>query len=717
MILDINNENELLDRATKNFNIGIINENAVTLKSLTDSIIKNYKSSKNINFFSELASVNNISIKIVSLINKKCNIIIGTNQIYYKSFTDAATKNPGIKFITVNETTPTNTSATNTTATNTTATATTATNTATNSSTLKNLISFNFVIEQSAFLAGYLAAKTTLTNNVGMIIESTFNASDEYVKGFYQGIYYYNKNSNKSIQLTTEYVTDNNTILNCANIMQEQKVDVLLPLTTVINETVLKTVISNKMKIIYAGPYLNIVNKQIQDGKLNIGSIIQVYDKFIIEMINGLLKNINKTLYSGTLANSFIKFNMTSNVSSNNKSEIEALVKLINTNQIKINNIELNLLTTFNNQQEKELWNNFGNRHKININIDSNSNRDNIINKVKSGAGDIIYSPHEWRYTFKTNDIIIPIEIPNKNEFETKLLGPGPTYFGIPFNKENIGLFVNTKLVPKPPTTFEELEQICVKNGWTILIAGPDDPYHMYPILKGLGAIGFGSNNNNLSYNTSTMTASDIDFGNSTFLSNVDKLDNWYKTLFTFGVDGWTKMMELWNDPNTKTPFLISGPWQFQNIKNVPYTTAPIPSINGIKSVPCLGLRLVYLTKQMSLNPYKNKIIKLVASSSEQILMNGSPVNIKSIENYGNIYIKHLGEAGIDGDLIPYGPFMDSVWVQLANAIKDIKSGKQKAKDAFTIASANIKGLKSIEINKSSRILYAHLIKNKKTSL
>ena len=137
--------------------------------------------------------------------------------------------------------------------------------------------------------------------------------------------------------------------------------------------------------------------------------------------------------------------------------------------------------------------------------------------------------------------------------------------YGMPTQIENIGLVVNTKLVPKMPTTFAQLESEALafkkKNhlayGIAVQQGTGGDAYHMYPFFSGLGGYIFGTNR------AGNLDASDIGVANPTFLENAALIDKWNKEgLINSKADESTCKTHF---KKSQAAFWITGPWAVAN--------------------------------------------------------------------------------------------------------------------------------------------------------
>ena len=113
--------------------------------------------------------------EVKSLVDAKCDLIIGVGFLITDAIDKAAVANPQIKFAQVDDPGLVNGKA------------------------IANLRGLTFATNQSAFLAGYLAAGFTKTGKVATYGGINIPPVSIYMDGFAQGVAYYNKVKSKSV--------------------------------------------------------------------------------------------------------------------------------------------------------------------------------------------------------------------------------------------------------------------------------------------------------------------------------------------------------------------------------------------------------------------------------------------------------------------------------------------------------------------------------------
>jgi arabinogalactan oligomer/maltooligosaccharide transport system substrate-binding protein len=316
-----------------------------------------------------------------------------------------------------------------------------------------------------------------------------------------------------------------------------------------------------------------------------------------------------------------------------------------------------------------------------------------------ANAPDVVVAAHFWTGQLTANGLVEPLS-PSKaiaKQFPTSALDAFSSgtsvkrLYGIPFQVENVGLLVNTKLA-KVPTTFAQLESealaakkkahlsfgICVQQG------SDGDAYHMYPFFSGLGGYIFGINK------SGTLNPKDVGIANPTFIRNSKLIDKWNKEgLINSRVD-----YSVCDSAFTKsqTPFWITGPWAVSDVQKagITFKVVQVPSIYK-PAVPFLGVDGLMVTKFATTHNVDKAAKDLVTnyfstpSAQTQLAAAGGRVPANLNARPSNAVVAQFGEAGKGGVPMPNIPQMSSVWNDLDQAwVRSTKgSGAMPAARSF----------------------------------
>jgi maltose-binding protein MalE len=325
--------------------------------------------------------------------------------------------------------------------------------------------------------------------------------------------------------------------------------------------------------------------------------------------------------------------------------------------------------------------------------------RDDLITAAPKGLGpDILVGPHDWVGQLAASGVLSRMTSINKSAFASSAIA-GFSYkgllYGVPYNIENVAMFVNTKLSPTNPKTFAELEAT-----WASLKAAGTakvgieipygDPYHHTPIFTALG--GYVFKNGPAGWNVK-----DIGINSKAFAANASKLDGMY----TSGLLSKSSNYDFVQWYAGKAPFMITGPWNLGNVKKsgIAYAIAPVPAYNGTAATPWVGVNGFMLSAFA-----KNKVVarsfltNVVSSDDFQVALfkvgDRMPALLSAAANpavASNADFLAFGQYGSTGVPMPNIPQMSAVWTDWGNAFKTVADGKSTAAEAFKLAAANIK--------------------------
>lgn len=331
--------------------------------------------------------------------------------------------------------------------------------------------------------------------------------------------------------------------------------------------------------------------------------------------------------------------------------------------------------------------------------------QDNVKSSLKTvravDAPDIIIGAHDWIGALKADGKIQPVVLPPVAKFDAKVKAAfqiSGRQYGVPMQTENVALFRNTKLVPKAPKTFAELEKVALalkkkksSDRNFIPFAVPQgtggDAYHMYPLFSGLGGYFFGGNS--LKWKTN-----DVGVANAKFLKNSTLIDKWYKEgLIKASVSA---DIALNSFTSGNAPFYISGPWNLGKIRSsgVSYAITPVPTIvKGIKPVPLIGVQGAMLTSWSNSHGVAisaKKVLSALAGKDSQLfisnLMLRTPANLQALAQFSRPGATEFQQAGKGGVPMAAMTAMNAVWASVGTAWVKSTSGASKAAPAFKSA-------------------------------
>jgi maltose-binding protein MalE len=335
--------------------------------------------------------------------------------------------------------------------------------------------------------------------------------------------------------------------------------------------------------------------------------------------------------------------------------------------------------------------------------------RDDLATVTPDAAPDVIMGANDWVGELAVNGSIVRLNLASN---ATAALASGAVQafnyagkqYGTPVAIENIALITNANLVKTQPTTFDQLstQALALKKAGKVDIplaiqqGAGGDAYHMYPMFSGLGGYIFGVTPKG-AYNVRN-----VGVFNKAFAANAKVIDGWNKTgLVNSKVTGDIATAAF---TSGKAPFWITGPWNLDKIKNVPFKyriTAVPPIVAGDKPVPFIGVQGVMLTKYAAVHGVEAAARSLVsefmptekAQFQLSALNDRFPANIAAAARVTNPQLKQFGFAGSGGVPIPNVSQMNAVWGPLGAAwVNSTKgAGATPAAKAFAQAEVAIK--------------------------
>ena len=336
----------------------------------------------------------------------------------------------------------------------------------------------------------------------------------------------------------------------------------------------------------------------------------------------------------------------------------------------------------------------------VNKGTDPGVIRSGLSTVAAADAPDIIVGAHDWTGELAANGLVEPLypsaavkaQFPQYTRDAFSYGTAVKKLYGMPTTVENIGLLVNTKLVPKVPSTFAQLEKtalalkkknhlafgICVQQG------SGGDAYHMYPFFSGLGGYVFGTNK------AGNLDPSDLGVANQVFLKNASLIDKWNKE----GLINSKADYSTCNDAFTKgrAPYWVTGPWSVSNIEKagVKFRVVQVPPI-AKRAVPFLGVQGVMVTKYASAHNVdsaaKDLVVNYFSTAAAQTDFAAAggrpPANVKA--KSADPVLAQFSLASRGGVPMPNIPQMASVWTDLGQAwVRSTKgAGAMPAKRSF----------------------------------
>lgn len=300
--------------------------------------------------------------------------------------------------------------------------------------------------------------------------------------------------------------------------------------------------------------------------------------------------------------------------------------------------------------------------------------KEDFIKQVPTGKGpDVVVGAHDWLGAWVQNGVVAPLTVDNAADFQpvaTQAMSYEGQQYGLPVSIENVALIRNTDLDPATHATFDEM----IATGQSLVAAGTAefpfivqvganaDPYHMYPIQSSFGAPVFGLNADG-SYNSE-----DLQLANAGGDAFAAKLVEWGASgVLTTSVDG---DIAIENFVNKKAPYIITGPWNIERIKEagINYSIEQVPSAGGSPSTPFVGVQGFFVSSQSENQLLANKfVVEYLGSEEVQTAIfeaggRAPALNSAFDAAQSNPDVAAFGAVGAAGVPQPSIPAMGQVW-------------------------------------------------------
>ena len=327
--------------------------------------------------------------------------------------------------------------------------------------------------------------------------------------------------------------------------------------------------------------------------------------------------------------------------------------------------------------------------------------RDDLITAGPKGLGpDIVVGPHDWVGQLAASGAIAPL---SSNTLKQSAFEPAAVkaflykgqVFGVPYNIENVALFINKKLSPTAPATFAELESTWsrLKSAGTAVVGLEipyGDPYHHTPVFTALGGYVFGQS-------STGWKVKDVGLYSSKFQANAAKLDG----MFSSGLLSKSSNYDFVQWFAGKAPFMITGPWNLEKVQKsgIDYQIASVPAYSGTTAQPWIGVNGFMMSKfapnRFAAAKYLREVVSTTAFQVSMFKLGDRMPALLAAQNDASVVnskdFAAFGKYGALGIPMPNIPQMDKVWTDWGNAFKSVADGKSTADAAFKLAAENVK--------------------------
>ena len=317
-----------------------------------------------------------------------------------------------------------------------------------------------------------------------------------------------------------------------------------------------------------------------------------------------------------------------------------------------------------------------------------------------AGKGpDIWIWPHDRIGEWIAGGLLQPVTPSKKvladlDPLAVKAFAVGGKQWGYPMSIEAVSLVYNKALVPTPPKTFDEviaLDKKLAASGKKAILWDYNNTYFTWPLLAAGGGYPFKLKADG------NFDPADTGVNNAGALKGAELLNKLVKDgVMTKGA-GYAEMEA--GMAQGKVAMMINGPWSWDNLKkaNIDFGVAKIPSVNGKKAAPFVGVLGAMISKA---SPNRDVAVEFI----ENFML--APKGLKTInddvplgtpaskalfaELKSNANIQATMASAQDGAPMPNNPEMGRFWSSMESALKNMTEGRQAPKEALDAAAKRI---------------------------
>ncbi len=321
-----------------------------------------------------------------------------------------------------------------------------------------------------------------------------------------------------------------------------------------------------------------------------------------------------------------------------------------------------------------------------------------LTNAIPHGAGpDVFIFNHERLRNFQSQHLLATTTASmNRGDYfpnAVEALELGGEVYGYPMALKSLGLYINTKLVPRPPTTTAELLELLpglsdADAGRFGLAYESGDFYFHAAFLFGFGGELFDANGR-ASFDTPGMARS---------LAFVKKLQD--ERFMPAEVSG-ALVKSLFNDG--RAAMVISGPWFAGEISpSVSYRVVALPVVSetGIPMRPFLGVEAAFVSSRTEKAAQAHQLARYLSTGEasrvrttvgRQIPADVAAYQLQEVKD--DTLISNFQEAARHATPMPNTLEMARVWEPMKLALRAVLQGISEPGDAGALADRRYRAL------------------------
>jgi len=326
--------------------------------------------------------------------------------------------------------------------------------------------------------------------------------------------------------------------------------------------------------------------------------------------------------------------------------------------------------------------------------------RDKFIQAAPAGTGpDIIVGAHDVLGSLVSSGLLSRVTIPAKTKpnFVPNTLAAftyNKKLYGVPYGVDVLAMYVNTKLVPVIPKTWNQMmatakklqDSGAAKYGVVLL---DNNPFFAYPLFTSFGGYVFAKDK------TGTYDPNDLGLDSPGSIAAAQAISKAARSgLLAKGIDYGT-MQSLFT--NGQIGMMFDGPWSLAGVQKsgVPFDIAVIPSAISVAR-PFIGVRGMMISSFS-----KNKLAAAVFLNNFMATTEGMSLMIKDKATASawkpinkatkDPILAKFAASAVNGDATPAIPEMGSVWDSWGKAMVALLSGLGDPAEIMEKAASDIR--------------------------
>jgi maltose/maltodextrin transport system substrate-binding protein len=270
--------------------------------------------------------------------------------------------------------------------------------------------------------------------------------------------------------------------------------------------------------------------------------------------------------------------------------------------------------------------------------------------------------------------------------------------WGYPYAIEAVTLIYNKALVPKPPTTWDEvfaLDAQLAKQGRKAILWDYTNTYFSWPLLAAGGGYAFPERADG-SYD-----ARDTGVASAGALRGAELLDRLIRQGLMPAGSGYAEMEA--GLAQGRVAMMINGPWAWVNLRRtgIDFGVARIPTVAGKTSSPFVGIKGIYVSRacrqpELAAEFVENHLLSLQGLRAiDQAEPIGAPASkayfaeLAADPQVGD-KISGIMTSARDGVPTPSIPEMSRFWSAMKSSLTNLSEGRQTPREALDAAAKRI---------------------------